>query len=452
MTATAEASKLWTPRWQPVPWIPEQRRLIRSGARFRVCYAGRRSGKTEILKRASVREAMVKPMTTVVLGGPTHQQAKRLYWDDVQALTPQWAEAAVSQSELTIHYVNGSKLLVGGMDKPQRFEGFPVDFLGLDEYADMKADVWQAHMRPSLSTPGRRPGRAVFIGTPDGRNHFYDLTRRARVDADWDVFHWKSAEVLDRHAPGEIEAARRDMDELIYRQEYEADFIAFTGRVYYGFDEVDHGTTELEYDPKRPLVFCFDFNVDPGVAAVLQEQPYGFLEQPGRSNPHVEERIVAVLGEVWIPGGSTTPMVCRKLLAEWGHHQGEVRCYGDASGGARGTAKLDGSDWDLIRKELRHQWPKIQIRVPKANPAERVRVNSLNALLRNADGEIRLLIDPRCKHLIDDLERVTVKEGTDGEIDKSADSRLTHLSDALGYFAVYEYPASGRQTRVEQVA
>ncbi|MEN6537415.1 MAG: hypothetical protein ABFD89_27430, partial [Bryobacteraceae bacterium] len=88
--------------------------------------------------------------------------------------------------------------------------------------------------------------------------------------------------------------------------------------------------------------------------------------------------------------------------------------------------------YTMIRSALQRSGYRFQFRVPKANPAVRDRVNLVNALLHSARGESRLLIDPRCKELILDLEQVSYKPGG-VFIDKDKDPQRTHLSDALGY-------------------
>jgi hypothetical protein len=137
-----------------------------------------------------------------------------------------------------------------------------------------------------------------------------------------------------------------------------------------------------------------------------------------------------VIGEVWIPHGSNTPAVCRKLIADWGEHEGTVRCYGDATGGARGTAQVAGSDWEIISREMRkHYGERAIMRVDRGNPPERARVNAVNTRLLNGAEEIHMIIDPaKAPKTVRDFEGVRVLEGGSGELDKSKKSEkdLTH--------------------------
>lgn len=437
MSLTSPASSALTPRWTRLRFHPVQRAYWTSPHRFNVVPAGRRSGKTEQAKRKLVKAALrgtAFDRPRFFAGAPTRDQAKRIYWDDLKSMIPAGLiNGRPSETDLSIRLVNGSELVVVGLDKPERIEGQPWDGGVLDEFANMKAHAWAANVRPALSD---RQGWCDLIGVPEGRNHYYELDRMARAEmlakgagSEWGAFTWVSADILP---PEEIASARRDLDELTYQQEYEASFVNFEGRAYYPFAEAAH-CARLAYDPARPIAFCFDFNVDPGVAVVTQEQrlPNG---QDG----------TGVIGEVYIPRNSNTPAVCRKLIADWGRHSGRVICYGDATGGARGTAKIGGSDWDLIRAELAPIFrERLTFAVPAVNPSVRGRINAMNTRLRAGDGTVRMMVDPtRAPHVVKDLEGVRLLTGGAGEIDKKADPMLSHISDALGYLIAQEFPVA----------
>jgi hypothetical protein len=441
------SAPILTPRWTPLRPVREQQRYARSPHRFNTVPAGRRSGKTEIAKRRIVLaalEASTPWPPRYFAGAPTRDQAKRIFWDDLKALVPPELRRRPSETELCIRLVNGAEIWVVGLDKPERIEGQPWDGGILDEIANMRSRAWDANVRPALSD---RLGWCDLIGVPEGRNHYYELDRKARAmmqelgrASEWGAFHWKSSAVLP---PSEIEAARRDLDPLTFEQEFNASFVNFQGRAYYPFSEADHAHP-LAYDPEQPLALCFDFNVEPGVAAIIQEQqiPGEFLRDE-EGLPILDQPLwgTGVIGEVWIERNSNTRAVCRRLAQDWGEHQGTVRCYGDATGGARGSAKVSGSDWDLIRDELEPVFPDLEFHVPPSNPSERRRINAVNTRLRNAAGEIHLKVDPgRAPHVITDFEGVRLLAGGSGEIDKKIDAKLTHLTDAIGYYVEREFP------------
>lgn len=453
MTSPAIAPALH-PRWTTLRPHFMQRQFWQSGHRFNVVPAGRRSGKTEIAKRRLVKRAVQGSeydRPRFFYAAPTRDQVKRIAWEDLKRMVPPDAmRGTPSESELVIPLWHGGELALVGLDKPERMEGAPWDGGVLDEYGNVKAKAWGENIRPALSD---RRGWCDLIGVPEGRNHYYDTALKAEASlaeygaaSEWGHFHWVSADILD---PAEIAQARLDLDELTFAQEYEASFVNFEGRAYYAFADDNKTKLRDRYNPDQPLIICLDFNVAPGVAAVCQE----IVMDSGETG-------TAVIGEVWIPNNSNTSVVCRKLLTDWKDHRGAVRVYGDASGGARGTAKVEGSDWELAAKYLRAGFPaegisgfgsRVSFHVKPANPAERARLNAVNSRIRTADGKTRLLVDPSAApHVVRDLEGVRTIKGGSGEIDKKADPQLTHISDALGYYVEHQYPITPAwtQTRV----
>lgn len=430
-----------TERWVPLLPHAEQQRLINSRARFCVIAAGRRSGKTERLKRRLVRCALggitglASP--TFVAAAPTRDQAKRIFWNDLKALSPREHVTNISESELTITYAIGSKLMVVGLDRPQRIEGIPVDGIGIDEIAEVKRESWEQSIRPALSTKGRPPGWAWFTGRPKGRGLFYELYSRAGTREGWESFTWTSATVVD---PAEIEQARQDLDPLTFAQEYEAQWVSFDGLAYYPWNPRDH-LRRLTYDPARPLIVCLDFNVDPGTAVVCQEQ---YVDGETRT---------CVIGEVHIPKNSNTPAVCRRLVADWGKHAGEVYLYGDPAGGARHTSQTEGTDWDLAKQILRPAFgDRLRWRVGKKAPYVRDRLNAVNSRLKSTAGVVRLLVDPvAAPNVVRDFEGVTLLAGGSGELDKKGSEAkgLTHLTDALGYYIAEAFGIAERTTSID---
>ena len=368
---------------------------------------------------------------------PTYRQAQQICWQMLKdrLAAGRWI-ARKNESDLSIVLRNGGSVIsLRGADNFDSLRGVGLHFLVMDEFADIKPEAWFEVLRATLSDTG---GKALFTGTPKGRNWAYDLfLRGGRPDyEEWAAYSFTTLEGGNVPAE-EVERARQELDELTFRQEYEASFVNFEGRAYYPFLAETHAVRLRHlYRPEAPLIFCFDFNVEPGVACVCQE----ITLPDGREG-------TAVIGEVYIPRNSNTPAVCRRLIQDWGGHEGPVICYGDASGGSRGSAKVAGSDWDLIRTEFR-QSPlgrRIAYRVSSANPPERARVNAVNSRLKSESGDVRLMIDPQAApHVVKDLEGVVLLKGGSGEIDKKAAPELTHISDALGYYIAAEFPVQGK--------
>lgn len=440
----------------------QRRRFLASRKRFVVIVGGRRSGKTIEARHRLLfgsfhlggnHHGCLTPPPgvadpTFAYCAPTHQQAKRIVWERFKAEVPKWAIRKKLEDELSITFITGSKLYVVGMDQPQRIEGLPLDGVVPDEFADMKPSAWTSSLRPMLGTFGRPPGWAMFIGRPRGKTHFWRLYQDALkpdLAVDWDTFYpWPSWLIMD---PAEIAAARRDLDERSFRQEYGGEFLSDSGRAYYQFGPWN--LRELRYDPNRPLLFSFDFNVSPGVAVVAQDMDLEVdvlvchrcaAPMPGRSGAPCRqcritlhfETVTACLDEVWIEDDSNTRLVCQRLIEKWGsRHRGRVICYGDPSGGARKTSS-ERSDWQTIDDYLSRQWPVFETDLPDHDPGQRDRVVITNSRLKNASDVVRVFIDAaHCPQLVRDLDETQLDDN--GDLDEGPDKKRTHLSDALAY-------------------
>lgn len=437
-----------TPRWTKLIYHAEQQRYYFSKARFCIAHAGRRAGKTELAKRKLVKKAMTfaLPSGRFVLGAPTHRQAVDIFWDDTIALVPKWALRTGNSRSISISYrrialKNSAAIEILGLDKPERIEGPPLDGFVGDEFGNFKPDVWGQNIRPALSTLGR-PGWADLIGVPEGKNHYFQLVEDVKDKKDWDIFTWLTSEIN----PEEAERAKGDLDTLTYGQEYEGQFVSFKGRAYYAFDQelnCPPPGVRVMYDPAYPLYFCHDFNRVPGNCIILQELPaekFPWLIQ--RNNGQNRGVISCAIDEIFLRQDSNTEKVCDILIQRWSKiHKGLVYLHGDATGGAKTSQGIDGSDWDIIAKKLKGVF-NYKEQFPRSNPFVRVRINSVNSRLRSADGYISTIVDRKaCPFLIRDFESVTCNDA--GELEKSS-AMLTHISDGFGYYVAEDHPISGR--------
>lgn len=450
-----------TPRWTRLDRdSAQQRRYFWDGSRVICVACGRRSGKTEIGKRKLVAAAIARDMVLgrgrFIFSAPTHDQAWDIHWEDLRSLVPIELQREIHLGRRELVLPRGTLLQVRGLDKPQRIEGSPVHGILVSEYGDVKRHTWDKHIRPAISTRGQE-GFAILDGVPRGgtRGHWAQTWQRASSgemeDGDASAYAWPSSEVL---APEEIAKARGSMDPTLFEQEYEARFTSFGSAAYSSFRRELHAYPGLRYEAGRPLIFCFDFNVEPGVAVVVQEQTKrlhdGSLRYLGATD-QLADSFTAVIGQVHIPKNSRTAAVCDRLKADWrDRHRGEVWLYGDISGGARHTSQTDRStDWDIILRSLGEvltwQVRDRRHRIGSTNPAERSRVNAMNARLQTADGAVRMLICSKAApHVLDCVEGTRLLEGGSGEIDKDATPEFTHASDALGYYEVAEHPIASR--------
>lgn len=424
--------------------------MWQSTARFRVVPAGRRSGKTEIAKRWLVLQALAfdKPDGRFIFAAPTYAQAREIYWEDLLALLPDWAIAKTNETRMHVWLVNGVKIMVVGLDKAQRIEGKHLDGIVIDEIADCKPHAWPSHIRPMLSTRGR-PGWAWFIGVPEGFDHFYELWEKANNEQedDWEGFTWPSDGVMD---PAEVLAAAKDLDPVSFAQEYLGVFRSREGRAYHQFERTVHAKGRLRYDPNRDLHIAFDFNNKPGVMAIAQLQPAPMWLE---GVPADAGLIPCFIDEIWIPSGSTTYKVCDAFIEKYaGIHKAKLYVYGDATGGAKGSNAVKGSDWDLVDEKLIPEFADTGYmrRVPKSNPFVRPRLNAFNRMCRNAADEVRMAIDKRCRRLIASLDNT--QTNSEGEIIKPEGELITHIGEAASYFIAQQWPVKKKQTLNQKAA
>lgn len=200
----------------------KQMQVFKSKARFRVVVAGRRWGKTELSKTAIITEAR-KRKRLIWYVAPTYQMARQIMWANLLESIPRPWIKKYNETLMTIYLVNGTCIQCKGADKPDTLRGVGLHFVVLDEFQDMREETWSQVIRPTLSSTR---GRAVIIGTPKSFNHLYDLYMLGQKAEYVKLRFWQSWQFPTITSPfippDEIEAARNDMDEKSFRQEYEA--------------------------------------------------------------------------------------------------------------------------------------------------------------------------------------------------------------------------------------
>jgi hypothetical protein len=404
---------------------PPQWTVFTSDARFRVLVGGRRFGKT-FLSLVELCRATWSTGRLAWYVAPTYKQAKRIAWKPLKQMTrPYWASTP-NETDLRIELVTGGTICLRGADNYDSLRGDGLDFLILDEYASIAREAWPEVLRPALAD---RQGRVLFIGTPRGHDHFYDLYQKAHQQPGWATFQFTTEEG-GNVTREELESATHELDERTYRQEFQASFENLTaGMVYYAFDRAKN-VEPLRYNSQRPLFWSLDFNVNPTCSVIGQ-----------RDGDEVH-----ILDELALPD-SNTWAACEAFWEKIAplyaslHYPVQIHIYGDATGSGRQTS-ASRTDWQIVQEFLGRQFCQLKRRVPSTNPPVKDRVNCVNAMLRNQAGDRRLLIDPKCKQLILDFERVHWKSDAHGnalaDIDKSDPAR-SHLSDALGYMIAYEF-------------
>lgn len=418
------------------------------GYRFRSLCAGRRGGKTTLMIAELVNRALapkhfgiVSPRPKLWYIGPTYRQAKEVIWEDLF----HWVGHLVvkkNESDLSVRFRSGAILALRGADNANRLRGPGLDFVCMDEFADIKdgKNAWEKVVRPMLAD---RRGGALIAGTPRGRNHFYELHQEAKQLPGWAAFAYTTEQggIVERN---EIESARKQLDDKSFRQEFMATFESFQGSAYYAYETEVH-RRECQFNPQLPVCFCLDFNVDPMSAAIAQIYDLGLGTRHGRR--------VEVVDEISIPNSHVLE-ACEAFDRKMGKYAERygmtVYVYADASGNNRSATS--GTTAIAVVKEWfkRHPNYRVSYRIPDANPAVADRIRSVNQMLRNVVGQVRLHIDPRCKELLKDFDTIVWSNELGIDIDKS-DPKRTHMSDALGYMIDYEFATQQGQGWRSQV-
>ena len=203
--------------------LPWQQEVMASEARFKCIAAGRRTGKSYLAAISLILAALNEQEGKVFYVAPTQGQARDVMWHSIFDIAGDIIERShVNNLEITL--AGGNTIFLKGADRPDTLRGVSLKHLVLDEYAFMKPDVWEAILRPALAD---RKGSMMAIGTPEGRNHFYDLFTGANDWPDWDNFHYTSFDnpLVD---PAEIEHARQTLPAFAFQQEFMASFDART--------------------------------------------------------------------------------------------------------------------------------------------------------------------------------------------------------------------------------
>jgi hypothetical protein len=168
-----------------------------------------------------------KPNPRYAYVAPTYTQSKRIAFDYLVEYTRP-LNPTVNISELRVDFY-GRRISLYGADNPDSLRGIYLDGVVLDEVGDMNPKVWNEVLRPALAD---RLGWALFIGTPKGANHFKDLRDRAEKEPEWRLLEFKASQtkVLPQ---SELDAARLEMGESKYKQEFECSFDAPVEGAYY---------------------------------------------------------------------------------------------------------------------------------------------------------------------------------------------------------------------------
>jgi len=245
-----------------------QKKVLQSNARYKVVCCGRRWGKTVMAVNTLLEHAFANSNHTYWYIGPTFRQAKTIAWKFLLSRLKMFPKEyqkriKINETNLSIELTwNGSVVELKGVERPDNLLGVGLDGVVLDEYATPtygSYPIWEEIIRPALSD---RHGWAIFISTPRGYNHFYELFEKAdsKTNPDWEAWRMpsKTNPVMTNK---ELESARRDIGDDLFSQEYEAEFKKRSGLVYPEFSRDIH----IIDDDKLMKLISPKWNLEVGV-------------------------------------------------------------------------------------------------------------------------------------------------------------------------------------------
>jgi hypothetical protein len=395
-----------------MPLSQPQQTIVNAPQRFKVVVAGRRFGKTYLANRQLCYHARLANQTVWYVA-PSYRQAKMIAFKSLKRrlLDLRWV-SKINETELTFTLKNNSTISLKGADNYDSLRGVGLSFLVLDEFADIAPDAWYETLRPTLSDT---MAPALFIGTPKGLNWAHDLySLSLEYPDEWASFQFTTIQGGNVKLE-EILAAQRTLDPKTYRQEYEATFENFAGRIYYAFER-QQNLRRFEHPIPNEIFIGMDFNVARMMACIGAK-----IRDNGKEYFHVFD-------EIAIPEANTDDMV-QEIKNRFPKNQ--ITVLPDASGQARKTSAGGRTDHTILRNAG------FRVLAPASHNAVKDGINAVNAKLKSSAGITTLFIDPRCKYTIESLEKFTWKEGTNIP-DK--ESGFDHMGDALRYMIDYLYP------------
>ena len=348
----------------------------------------------------------LKPQERRWFVAPTYRQGKMVIFPLLRSVFRQWQGATINESELSIKFENDAEIAIKGAEQENNLRGATLDKVVMEEFSYIKPNVYEEIIYPMLTTT---QGETLFIGTPNSFDHLYDYYLRGQSD-DPDWKSWQYTTVQGGFvSQEEVDKAKTTMDEVTFKSEFLADFVSTGNRVAYNFDRKIHVKQAEELSPN--LFWGIDFNVDYMSAVLGCEYSNGsihYFHEIRLSNSNTEQMAIEM-----------------KKIAP------NVNVYPDSAGSARSTTS-NRSDHMILTDH------KYNVIAKKANPPIIDRINALNRMLKDANGKIRMTVDPSCTYLIKDLEQC--QRDRAGKIEKNKDISLTHALDACSYYIALKHP------------
>ncbi len=393
-----------------------QHKVSSSKKRFRVLVSGRRFGKTYLCITEMMKYA-TKVKQNIWYVAPTFKMAREIVWSKLKEILHNfnWIET-INESNLTITIKKtGSKISLKGCENYDGLRGSGLNFLILDEFADIDEKAWTEVLRASVADT---QGDVLMCGSPKGYGNWaYRMYLKGKEESEWDSFQFTTLEGGMVSAE-EIEQAKQDIDIRTFRQEFEGTFENYAGAVYYNFHPVDN-VKKKEIDWSKPLHIGLDFNVDPMSASVSQ----------------IDKDIVHFVDEIVIYSSNTDEMV-QEIRDRYGSKT-KIFVYPDPACRQRKTSAGGKTDLTILQNAG------FNVKCKLRHSPVRDRINAVNSRLKSADGNRYIYVNPTCKTIIKGLQRQIYKENTN--IPDKAEG-FDHMNDSIGYLIEIVKPLISQNT------
>lgn len=381
------------------------------------------------------------PNKRVYIIAPTHDDVTEIYYGIINhELGMEHVAISSSQDRGKFVFPNNVTLHLLSYESVERIRGKGVYFLVWDEISSCKKGIkpkkaWEGVIEPAIRTRwgvnkaarygARSAGRALFIGTPQGYNYFYDLFNRQEINSNWSSyqFDYHTSPYLD---PEEIEQLRDELDPIEFASEYLASFKESGQNVFYCFDRKEHVRNDLEYFEKDEIVHVnIDFNVGIQASSMMA----------------IRGKQVQILDET--KGHPDTEQLAIYLKNKFQGHK--IYAYPDPTGRSRKTsAPVGQTDFTILRNHGIHVYSR------ERSPSLVDSVAAVNRKLKTANGQVGMYIHPRCTGAIKSLERtIWVDRNPDSAMIDKADG-IEHFSDGIRYGIDYLFPITGAGRRTSK--
>ena len=387
-----------------------QHKVSSSNKRFRVLISGRRFGKTYICITEMMKYA-TKVKKNIWYVAPTFKMAREIVWSKLKEILHSfnWIDN-INESNLTITIKKtGTKISLKGCENYDGLRGSGLDFLILDEFADIDEKAWTEVLRASVADT---KGDVLMCGSPKGYGNWaYRMYLKGKEDKEWDSFQFTTLQG-GMVTADEIEQAKQDIDIRTFRQEFEGTFENYSGAVYYNFHPVE-SVVDKQIDWTKPLHIGMDFNVDPMSACVGQ----------------IEKDKIYFLDEIIIYSSNTDEMV-DEIKNRYGTKI-PIFIYPDPASRQRKTSAGGRTDLSILQNAG------FKVKVKNKHPAIRDRINAVNSKLKDSNGQRHIFVSKSCKTIVKGLQRQIYKENTN--IPDKEDG-FDHMNDAIGYMVDFLKP------------